>query len=77
MVLVTFEKINERYAIRSITNLIKRLGLGTEAKQTRQGRTYSIKEEVGNVWLFIQKIEKRSYSRFKINKAANVLPLQR
>jgi putative DNA primase/helicase len=40
-----FATISERYAIRSITNLIKRLGLDTEAKQTRQGRTYSIKED--------------------------------
>jgi hypothetical protein len=39
-----FEKINERYAIRSITNLLKKLGLDTKAIQTRQGRIYSIKE---------------------------------
>jgi putative DNA primase/helicase len=38
-----FEQINERYAIRLITSLIKRLGLDTKATQTRQGRTYSIK----------------------------------
>jgi putative DNA primase/helicase len=68
-----FEKINERYAIRSITNLIKRLGLDTEAKQTRQGRIYSIKE---NSWqcmvIHSENRKKQKIHALNLNQAANV-----
>ena len=68
-----FEKINERYAIRSITNLIKRLGLGTEAKQTRQGRTYSIKEDSWQCMVIhSENRKKQNIHALDINKAAKV-----
>lgn len=71
-----FEKINERYAIRSITNLIKRLGLDTEAKQTRQGRTYSIKETSWQCMvIYSDNREKRAIHALKLSEAANVSPL--
>jgi len=68
-----FEKINERYAIRSITNLIKRLGLDTEAKQTRQGRIYSINEghwECMAIYADNRKI--RQIHALDLSQAANV-----
>ena len=68
-----FEKINERYAIRSITNLIKRLGLETEAKQTRQGRTYSIKEDSWQCMVIhSENRKKQNIHALDINKAAKV-----
>ena len=71
-----FEKINERYAIRSITNLIKRLGLDTEAKQTRQGRTYSIKETSWQCMvIYSDNRAKRAIHALKLSEAANVSPL--
>ena len=71
-----FEKINERYAIRSITNLIKRLGLDTEAKQTRQGRTYSIKETSWQCMVIhSDNRAKRAIHALKLSEAANVSPL--
>jgi hypothetical protein len=68
-----FEKINERYAIRSITNLIKRLGLDTKATQTRQGRTYSIKEGSWQCMVIhSENRKKQNIHALDINKAANV-----
>ena len=68
-----FEKINERYAIRSITNLIKRLGLDTEAKQTRQGRTYSIKEDSWQCMaIYSDNRKKQKIHALNLNQAANV-----
>lgn len=68
-----FEKINERYAIRSITNLIKRLGLDTEAKQTRQGRIYSIKEGSWKCMVIhSENRKKQKIHALNLNQAANV-----
>jgi putative DNA primase/helicase len=68
-----FEKINERYAIRSITNLIKRLGLDTKATQTRQGRTYSIKEDSWQCMVIhSENRKKQNIHALDINKAAKV-----
>ena len=68
-----FEKINERYAIRSITNLIKRLGLDTEAKQTRQGRNYSIKEGSWQCMaIYSDNRKKQKIHALNLNQAANV-----
>ena len=68
-----FEKINERYAIRSITNLIKRLGLETEAKQTRQGRIYSIKEGSWKCMVIhSENRKKQKIHALNLNQAANV-----
>ena len=68
-----FEKINERYAIRLITNLIKRLGLDTEAKQTRQGRIYSIKEGSWKCMVIhSENRKKQKIHALNLNQAANV-----
>ena len=68
-----FDKISERYAIRSITNLIKRLGLETEAKQTRQGRIYSIKEGSWKCMVIhSENRKKQKIHALNLNQAANV-----
>lgn len=68
-----FEKINERYAIRSITNLLKKLGLDTKARQTRQGRIYSIKEGSWQCMVIhSENRKKQKIHALNLNQAANV-----
>ena len=68
-----FEKINERYAIRSITTLLKRLGLDTKARQTRQGRIYSIKEGHWECMaIYADNRKKQKIHALNLNQAANV-----
>ena len=68
-----FEQINEKYATRSITNLIKRLGLDTKATQTRQGRTYSIKEDSWQCMeRYIQNRKSKRINALNIGDAAKV-----
>ena len=68
-----FEKINERYAIRSITNLLKKLGLDTKAIQTRQGRIYSIKEGHWECMaIYADNRKSRQIHALDLSQAANV-----
>ena len=68
-----FEKINERYAIRSITNLLKKLGLDTKARQTRQGRIYSIKEGHWECMaIYADNRKNRQIHALDLSQAANV-----
>ena len=68
-----FEKINERYAIRSITTLLKRLGLDTKAKQTRQGRFYSINEGHWHcMQTYLANRKSRQIHAFDVSQPANV-----
>jgi hypothetical protein len=68
-----FEKINERYAIRSITTLLKRLGLDTKARQTRQGRIYSINEGHWECMaIYADNRKSRQIHALDLSQAANV-----
>lgn len=68
-----FEKINERYAIRSITNLIKRLGLETVKGGKNSARRYSITSESWqSMSIYAENRKRQRINVLDLNKAAQV-----